>query len=210
MAPVVQDSPKFHSLTPIKTNTPYTQSIFIASPFYTKEIWQANAMLLEEIGRGEILSAERDGLDAENVFYIKEGEVLDIYATVSGLRLMLISESSYLDWLKPASAMFHPCPRHVRTCPNITGQVQPIKVGDFLIYGLMIFDIVGYIISRIADIDWLPKITFLAIYYWPGTLCIRIFTARQTSLISGRICSSLTEVYHWYYDKGSLNIVFKI
>ena len=54
--PIGQDSNEIHSLTPVKVNMSYTESIFTSSPLYNNEIWQANAALLKEIKSDEVLS----------------------------------------------------------------------------------------------------------------------------------------------------------
>jgi len=56
IAPVGQDSTKIHNLTPVKVNTPYTESVFTSSPLYNNEVQQANAAFLKEIKSGEPLS----------------------------------------------------------------------------------------------------------------------------------------------------------
>jgi DNA-binding protein H-NS len=56
IAPISHNSTKIHSLTPVKVNTPYLESVFTSSPLYTNEVRQANAALLEEIKSGEPLS----------------------------------------------------------------------------------------------------------------------------------------------------------
>ena len=121
IAPVVQDSSEVHSLTPVKTNTPCTESVFTTSPLYTNEIRQANAALLEEIGRGEALSTparnyaqcvirRSERLHVRNIIMEEEHEKLK--AAVSKRKTILSGKRQVIDG------------KHVLTTPEVLSGIK--------------------------------------------------------------------------------------